>query len=126
MIGSVLNRDFTPFVTDSRPSRPPPNIAAQRRALLIELAGSAVGVGLAVALAGLALGASPVLYALMVGAATVVGLSRYVELMFRMAYLNRLPARDHGLLQLATFARRIGSAGAMAALAVAAILTVVS
>ena len=126
MVGSVLNREFAPYAIGARHSRPPQDVPAQRRALLLELAGSVVAVGLSVALASVALGASPILYALAAGAAAVIGLSRYVELMFRIAYLNALPARDHGLLRLAALGRWIGGTGAAAALTVALILVVAS
>jgi hypothetical protein len=119
MIGSSLS--LFSFASAGRPA-PSRDIAAQRRALVLELVGSAGLAGLAVAAASVALPAGTQLLA--AAPAIAAGLCRYVEIMFRIAYLNRLPLRDAGLLDLADRARRLCIVCAGVLFAAAAILLV--
>jgi hypothetical protein len=108
MIGSSLS-----LLSVSAPAslrRPKPyrgDVAQQRRALFFGLLGSEMLAGLGIAAAVLGLQAGTLGQALAVALAIAAGLYRYVEIMFRLAYLNGLPLRDTGLVDLADNARRL-------------------
>jgi hypothetical protein len=84
------------------------DVGAQRRSLFVDLIGGEVLAALAVS-AAIMVGAGTVGGVLAVAAPIAAGLCRYVEIMFRLAYLNSLPYGDGGLLGLAARARRIGA-----------------